>query len=167
MNIEPNPDWHQLFVEQRPADINLCCGAGNAKETLTYYEMKQAGYSTFDPEQVEQAKKFGAAVKRTCKIPIRPLHELFSEHLKQPIDFLSIDIEGFEYEALNSNDWERWRPRFICIESASDTDVRNEPTLRERDTYFKKLEYKRVGKTNLFGRVLNAIYEDTRTISAA
>lgn len=162
INIEPNPDWHQLFVEQRPRDINLCCGAGGAMETLTYYEMEQRALSTFDPQQVAVAEKIGGSVKKTHEIPVQTLENIFSEHIQQPIDFLSIDIEGLEYKALNSNDWNRWRPRFICIEAVSDENVREEPVLKERDLYFKELGYTRKALTRNFGRVLNAIYEDTR-----
>lgn len=162
INIEPNPEWHKLFTAQRPLDINLCCGAGGAMETLTYYEMEQRALSTFDPRQVEVAKQLGGQVKRTHEIPVRTLSHIFAEHIRQPIDFMSIDIEGLEFEALNSNDWEKWRPRFICIEAVSDEDVREEPVLKERDEYFEKIGYARKALTRNFGRVLNAIYEDTR-----
>lgn len=167
INIEPNPDWHKLFAEQRPRDTNLCCGAGGAMETLTYYEMEQRALSTFDPKQVAVAERFGGKVKKTHEIPIRTLGNIFEEHVQQPIDFMSIDIEGLEYEALNSNDWERWRPHLICIEAVSDDNVREELVLKERDAYFEKLAYKRVALTRNFGRVLNAVYQDTRALNDA
>ena len=165
INIEPNPDWHQLFEEGRPRDINLCCGAGGAMETLTYYEMEQRALSTFDPQQVAVAESFGGKVKKTHEIKVRTLDHIFSEHIQQPIDFMSIDIEGLEYAALNSNNWGQWRPRFICIEAVSDEDVREEPVLKERDKFFEPLGYSRRMVTRNFGRVLNAIYEDTRAIN--
>ena len=166
INIEPNPDWHQLFVEERPLDINLCCGAGGAMETLTYYEMEQRALSTFDPQQVTVAESFGGKVKKTHEIKVQTLDHIFSEHIRQPIDFMSIDIEGLEYAALNSNNWDQWRPRLICIEAVSDEDVREEPVLKERDKFFEMIGYSRKAITYNFGRVLNAIYEDTRTLSA-
>jgi hypothetical protein len=33
-----------------------------------------------------------------------------------PIDFLKVDVEGFEGEVLRSNNWDRWRPRVIVVE---------------------------------------------------
>ena len=49
----------------------------------------------------------------------------------------------------------------------SDENVREEQVLKERDTYFEKLGYKRVALTRNFGRVLNAIYQDTQTLNDA
>jgi hypothetical protein len=35
----------------------------------------------------------------------------------QQIDFLSVDVEGKDEEVLRSNDWNRYRPRFILAET--------------------------------------------------
>ncbi len=164
INIEPNPQWIKLFETERPRDKNICCGVGENRGSLTYYEMSNPGLSGFDKTQIEISKKLGSSVKKEYQVPIRSLSEIFMEHVQDSyIDFLSIDIEGMEYEALNSNDWSKWRPRFICIECASDENVRDEPVLKERDDYFKSLKYKRVSELKYFGRVLNAIYADTLT----
>lgn len=163
INIEPNPDLICRFKEKRPRDINLSCGAGGKEGTISFSVMEQAALSSCDPKQVALAAQIGGRVKRTCEVAIRTLESIFSQHVHGPIDFMSIDIEGLEYEALDSNDWERWRPTLICIEAVSDEDIRQEPVLRARDGYFANIGYKRIAQTYNFGRVLNAIYLDERS----
>jgi hypothetical protein len=35
----------------------------------------------------------------------------------QGIGFMSVDVEGFDLAVLRSNDWQRFRPRFVLAES--------------------------------------------------
>ena len=164
INLEPNPKLHQLFTQQRSEDINICCGAGSTSGVLDFYEMEQAALSSFDPEQVCRVEKLGGQLKRVHQIPVRTLNNIFAEHVDRPIDFMSIDIEGLEEEVLLGNDWLKWRPTLICVEACSDENVRQEPVLAERDKFFEGIEYRRVATTRLFGRILNAIYEDKKQI---
>jgi len=32
------------------------------------------------------------------------------------IDFLSIDVEGYEHEVITSNNWQKFKPSYILIE---------------------------------------------------
>jgi hypothetical protein len=32
------------------------------------------------------------------------------------IDFISVDVEGFDYEVIASNDWQRFRPKLVLLE---------------------------------------------------
>jgi len=36
---------------------------------------------------------------------------------KTVIDFLSVDVEGADLEALKSNDWKKYQPRIVVVES--------------------------------------------------
>lgn len=162
INVEPSPAAQAQFVRQRPRDINLCCGAGGQAAVLDYYDMQDAKLSSFDPEQAARAQRMGARLKQVHRIPVRTLADIFAEYVRQPVDFLSIDIEGLEEEVLRGNDWERWRPRFICIEAVRDEDIREEPVLQQRDRLFEALGYRRRAVVRNLGRVLNAVYEDGR-----
>jgi len=162
INIEPNPGAHARFSRQRPRDINLCCGAGAQCAEMEFHEMRNATLSTGDPEQAVRAQRMGAQRVGIHRVPVRTLADIFAEHVREPIDFLSIDIEGMEEEVLRGNDWERWRPRFICIEAVSETNVRQEPVLQERDRFLDGLGYRRRAVVRHLGRVLNAVYEDVR-----
>jgi hypothetical protein len=34
----------------------------------------------------------------------------------QNIDFMSVDVEGLDFEVLKSNDWTKYRPKFVLAE---------------------------------------------------
>ena len=51
------------------------------------------------------------------KIPVRTLASICEEHVRGPIDFMSIDVEGYEDHVLGGADFERFRPRVLVIEA--------------------------------------------------
>jgi hypothetical protein len=46
-----------------------------------------------------------------------PLKDLLAKHKVKSIQFLKVDVEGYEYQVLQSNDWKKYRPEVICIEA--------------------------------------------------
>ncbi|RYZ79979.1 MAG: hypothetical protein EOP06_26175, partial [Proteobacteria bacterium] len=52
------------------------------------------------------------------KIETLPLKEILGKHLpkEQKIDFMSVDVEGLDFEVLSSNDWTKYRPTFVLYE---------------------------------------------------
>ena len=47
-----------------------------------------------------------------------PLSSVLDIHLPRgkSIDFLDVDVEGADLEVLKSNDWDKYRPRYIMVE---------------------------------------------------
>jgi hypothetical protein len=67
---------------------------------------------------------------------------------------MSIDTEGFDLIALQSNDWKKYRPRFICVEVVefgSKMFNRN----KEIDGFLCSAGYEEI-----FFNGLNSIYKD-------
>jgi len=59
----------------------------------------------------------GMRPERTIEVPVRTLDDILTEAAAPaPFDFLSIDIEGHEAQALAGFSFARWRPRLILIE---------------------------------------------------
>ena len=54
------------------------------------------------------------------------LSEVLDKYLvaKMKIDFMSVDVEGFEFEVLTSNNWNKYNPRYILVEML-DTKLEN------------------------------------------
>ena len=58
-----------------------------------------------------------AKITGSIDVPIKTLDEVLTDvGAPSPIDFLSIDVEGHEREAVRGFDFERWRPRLVLIE---------------------------------------------------
>ena len=119
INIEPLPTAIELFNKTRPRDINLNMGVSREGGLLNYYIFNEPALNTFS---VDLAQEYAALpsfkVLRQIKIPTYSLEEILRKNLpeNQLIDFLSIDVEGFDLEVLQSNNWELYRPRIVLVE---------------------------------------------------
>jgi len=130
INIEPHPELHRKLCEDRPHDINLNIGASDQHATLEYLEcVSNLGLSTFSPTMADKLRQRDGLEFAGRSVPVRPLAEIFEEHVKGTIDFLKIDVEAHEREVISGNDWTRWRPRIVVVEATK--PERWEPLLLE------------------------------------
>lgn len=124
INIEPQKKYHSKLVKQRKRDINLNVAIGSRKTQKTFREYQDAdGLSTLS-DSMKQDYFTNSSYKEVTKnyseyqVQVLTLNEIFEEYCANKIvNFLKIDIEGFEKEALLGNDWNKNRPQVICIEA--------------------------------------------------
>lgn len=117
VNIEPNKTLFDKLSKYRTRDKNLNIGLGPKKDKIPFYEMSEDTLSTFSKEDVFRMEKEGYKIKSTKKVQVLPLKDIFNKHLYGVnVDFLSIDVEGFEIEVLKSNDWSKFRASLIIVE---------------------------------------------------
>jgi FkbM family methyltransferase len=118
INIDANPDCMVEFKRTRQQDINLTCGVGNSPGHLEFYDFQERALSTFDKNLSEERIRDGRQLRRTISVEIRPLRNILADHTPsgKRIDFMSIDVEGFDLDVLKSNDWNRFRPRVLLVE---------------------------------------------------
>lgn len=122
INIEPNPELFRSFLKHRKRDINLNMGLNIKQQELKYYYFDDPAMNTFSPETADELIAGQYKLLRTEMVPTTTL-ALALQHLSIPpvVDFINIDTEGFDYYIIQSNDWERVKPRFILIESKADS----------------------------------------------
>lgn len=117
INIEPIPRLYKVFEKKRRRDINLNYAVSSSKGTLKFREYpKHDGLSTFS----EKSKKANEALDLPFKdyeVEVDTLKNIFKKYNVQEIDFLKIDVEGYEEAVIQGNDWEVYRPKVICIEA--------------------------------------------------
>jgi FkbM family methyltransferase len=123
INIEPSPVRFKELVEARKADVNLNVGIHSRHGTMDYYHVLQNdvghgwGLSSFDPLMKLFAERRGFCVD-VLRVQVLPLVSILDQHATgRVIDFMKIDVEGLELEVLKSCDFERHRPRILCIEA--------------------------------------------------
>lgn len=159
INIEPDADLFKKLSRYRGRDTNLNIGIGEKKSTLVFYQLVPHTLSTFSKEDADTSVKQGFRLLGTVLVPVERLEDVLSREAgKREIDFMSIDTEGFDMQVLRSNDWERFRPRLICIESVVHTiDGKDNEKRDEHEKYLTALGYERI-----FDNGLNSIYEDRK-----
>jgi FkbM family methyltransferase len=117
LNIEPNKQLFDRLAAGRPRDINLDCGVGATASEAQFLELDVGELSSFDPRVQQNAQSRGAA-GATRVVKVVPLTDLLAEHCEgRRIDFLKIDVEGWELEVLKGLDLRRFRPVVILAEA--------------------------------------------------
>lgn len=120
INIEPNFDLYTLFNQYRPNDINLNLGVAKKSGELLYYMFREPAYNTFSAGWNTHVQKNYSPdfLLETRKIAVEPLATILSKKLplNTVIDFMNVDCEEFDYEVLESNDWQQYRPKVLAVE---------------------------------------------------
>lgn len=134
INIDAQPGSMRLFRKHRPRDINIECGVAAKAGTLSYFRFNEPALNTFDENEARLKDAAPYRIVDRVEVGVRPLGELLAEFLPagQAIDFMSVDVEGLDAEVLGSNDWKRFRPRFLLAETLR-TDIlaiASNPTVR-------------------------------------
>lgn len=135
INIEPNPDSIQLFRRERDRDVNLQIGVSDVAGTLTYIVFDEPALNTFDAKlAAERERTTKYRIVNRIDVQVARLQDLLDKHLKPEwhIDFMSIDVEGYDLQVLQSNDWSKYRPTYLlveCLESGL-SSISDEPIHR-------------------------------------
>jgi FkbM family methyltransferase len=152
INIEPNPGLYAALQQQRPRDTNINAGISDKEGMLTFREYEGNGLSTFSKETMQELA--GEHNPRTdtykdYQVEVKRLDSILQASAPAGIDFMKIDVEGYEYEVISSNDWNSYRPKVLCIEVNH--------IHKDWVSILEKHDYKK-----MFDDGLNNYYVDTR-----
>lgn len=119
INIDPLPSCINRFRKRRPDDINLNIGISDKAGEMEYYSFEEPAFNTTNPVRAEHVIKSGySKLKEKRVIKIDTLKNVLDSYLgERQIDLMTIDVETMELSVLKSNDWDKYRPRFIIMES--------------------------------------------------
>lgn len=120
INLDATPGSMTEFQKIRSRDINLEKAISDKNELLKYYIFNEPALNTFSFEEAK--KKDGLRdfkIIKELEIQTSQLSEVLNKYLRptQSIDFLNIDVEGYDYKVLKSLDFSIYKPSVILIES--------------------------------------------------
>lgn len=121
INVEPIRSLWEKLEKERPRDINVNVGVSERRGTLKFREYPEGnGLSTFSKEMQETYEHNPSDHTKQFveyEVEIQPLSLILDSHKVKEIHFMKVDVEGYEYEVLASNDWKKYQPWIICIEA--------------------------------------------------
>lgn len=116
INIDVDQIKIEAFRLRRPHDVNTACAVSKQTGKAKYWRRGLwSGLNSL--EKLERAKNEGGW--REVEVQTDTLTNLIdrTSYKDRPIDFLSVDVEGHNLAVLQSLDFERYRPKVICVET--------------------------------------------------
>ena len=131
--------WQGILVEAIPELFEKCCKLRKKSRvfncalvssdfTDTHVKMKYAKLMSLVEGAMSDAEKETGHIENglrcqkidksyTIDIPARTLISILDECKVKEIDLFSLDVEGYELNVLKGLDFERYRPKYMCIEA--------------------------------------------------
>ena len=146
INIDVSKFSIDLFNYLRPNDLNINSAVSNTDGNVTIYFQKRISQLTTIYKKISEERMQGKIQEK--KIKSQKMNTILnnSKFINRKIDFLNVDLEGADYEALLSLDFDTYRPKVICIEII-DKDITNSKIFK----FLNNLKYKLIwsSKSNL------------------
>jgi FkbM family methyltransferase len=102
VSIDMNADKIALFNALRPGDVNVHAAVSNVSGKARALRSGLVEEMVLDPNG---------------DIPVRRLDDILASTSFRKIDYLNIDCEGHDYDALRSIDLDLYQPKIITIEA--------------------------------------------------
>ena len=147
INIDLSEFSISLFNHVRPNDVNINAAVSNTENEITFYYQKDLSQLTTTVKAISRERMQGNIKEK--KIMALSLNSIInnSRFKNRVIDFLNIDLEGAELSALNSLDFNVYRPKLICIEII-DKNIINSSVFKFLDNLKYKLIWSSKSKIN-------------------
>jgi FkbM family methyltransferase len=120
MCVEAHAGYIDMLKKNRPNSIICHCAAGETDEDAIFYANARGSLSTLDKTKEESFQhNYGSYFSGFEEQHVKKarLSTLLDAYQVGEIDILSLDIEGYEVEALKGLDLIRHRPKVMVIES--------------------------------------------------
>jgi len=126
--VEPNSAFCNPIRRRRPRDTHYKIGISTEKCILEYFKFRFPEYNTFSAEIAQERVQQGIPLLETDSLETVTLAECLSRYFgPNPVSFelLSVDVEGLDQQVLESNDWNKYRPKVVICESSDGSHTRS------------------------------------------
>lgn len=125
INVDPLPGTKRKFDHARSRDINLEMGVSLQSGQIPYFSFAEPALNSFDVELSRRRELAGHRLIGVINIETKPLSKILHDYLPSgtAIDFLSVDVEGYDNQVIESNDWAAFRPKMVLVECLGGHDL--------------------------------------------
>jgi FkbM family methyltransferase len=131
--IEPSPQSFELLKKNRNCIFENCAISDIEGEldfvNITGWGASASGFKDESGKVIKTAKdsvKEHGGTWEIIKIPTFRLDTILNKHKFRVVDYMSIDVEGFEINVVKSIDWNKYYIQYLSIEkNVSINDVIN------------------------------------------
>jgi len=111
-----------LFNKLRPLDTNIEIGISDEPGNIEFYIFNEPALNSFDKNlslSRHDPSECNVQIIDTKSVEVCTLNSIIENYLPSSIteiDFLTIDVEGFDFKVINSLNLEKYKPYIIAIE---------------------------------------------------
>lgn len=120
INIDAMPESMDIFNKVRPRDINVEQPISDHQQTLTYYAFNEPALNGFSKRLSDSRDgMMNYNVIFTKDLVTKTLDSVLETYLPNEtneIDFLTIDVEGLDFQVLKSINLAKYKPKVILVE---------------------------------------------------
>ncbi|MBT4529991.1 MAG: FkbM family methyltransferase [Phycisphaerae bacterium] len=112
--IEPIPSLCSALREKRPEStvIEAACSSPSAPTSATFTVAQDSGKSTLADEFLDKRSD----VLSQITVKLSTLDSMLQDNAVSEVDFVSIDVEGTQFDVLLGFDLQKWKPRLVLVE---------------------------------------------------
>ena len=151
INVEPLPFLARELDIAQPRSRTICAGISDKPEIgVLHFDPNRTGLSTLSAKYGYDEK-----LEQSLVIPLITLAELCERYVRWPIDWLKIDVEGWETQVIRGGDWEKYRPSIVVVEAT--VPMTTIPSHEEWEPMLTDADYEMIWNDGL-----NRFYKDAR-----
>jgi FkbM family methyltransferase len=120
LNIDANGEMIRVCKRMRKEDVSIVAAVSDSEREVVFHKSDTHLVSTIDEDRLLEWKKLWEyKVEDEEIVTTRTLTSILDEYWTEgrPVDLLSIDVEGQDFQVLKGLDFDRYRPKIIVIET--------------------------------------------------
>lgn len=140
--VEPDPELFKEIKKYRKRDICLNVGVGlNGHREASFFIMSAPTLNTFSEEDAMKYEKGSHNILKKIKLPLLSINEVIQDNFDLCPNFISLDVEGLDFEILKTFDFSKYRPEVFCIETLTYTENNSEEKIEKINEFMISNDY--------------------------
>jgi hypothetical protein len=99
---------------------------------MDFFVMTSSTLNTFSEQEVFRYTSYGnEKIEKKIKVDVKTVNNIISENFESYPNFISLDVEGLDYEIIKSLNFQKFPSQILCVETLSYTENKKEKKIKE------------------------------------